>query len=253
MEATLTNAMDTYYPAIAVAALDLLGVRALVSRSDCALTAMDVLSRFVRNASTRGVYNTETLHDRHDFMFDVDVFFGDSLYLFADPSRDIETQVHGLLLRVSTLIGIGLWTSPRFLVRGAIAVGDLRKRLAQGDSVSHEIRIGTSMINAHQLQEGQDWIGAAVHPDTPLNAEARKWTTTNEVPLKPGFRLEGTPVAVNWVWSKGTPEEVESHLERAVRETGAAGGEACKLENTREFVKLAIATRQFAPFILPQG
>jgi hypothetical protein len=253
MIANLSNVNDSYFPTVAVAALDLLGVEALVSKADQGVSAMNVLSRFVRNASTRGVYNTESLVERHDVMYDFDVFFGDALYLFADPARDLETQVQWLLLRVATLVGLGLWSTPRFLVRGAIAVGDLRKRVAQGDNTPHEIRIGTSMITAHHLQEGQDWIGAAVDPGAPLNAEARKWTIACRVPLKVGCHLNGTPVAANWVWSNGTLEQVQRHVEQAVRETGPAEAAGSKLSNTLDLVRCVFETGQFSPFESPEG
>ena len=145
---------------------------------------MNVLSRFVRNASSARIYADAASGGVHDVMFTADVYFGDSVYLFADPYRDLQTQIQLLSYRVATLIALGLCFSPRFLVRAGIAVGDLRKRMAQGDGVPHEIRIGTSMTRAHRLQEAQNWIGGAVAAGTRLHGES--CAVQYPVPLKPG-------------------------------------------------------------------
>jgi hypothetical protein len=212
---------------------------------------MDVLALFVRNASVRGVYDDHDLGHRHERMYDVDLYFGDSVYLFADASRRIEDQIQWLLVRVATLVGLGLWSAPRFLVRGAIATGDLRKRLVRTEGPAREIRIGTSMTAAHRLQEAQDWIGAAVDAEAPLNAEATKWTASSEVPLKPCFKVARIPVAVNWVWSNGTLEQTLQDVMAAIRETGSPSAAANKVANTLEFVNQAYKRNQFAPFERP--
>lgn len=203
---------DTYAPTVAVAALDLLGVKTLVSKDDSCLAAMNVLSKFVKNAASRWAYADEKSGKKHEKMYELDLYFGDSLYLFADSSRDIETQVQWLAIRVSTLVALGLWWTPRFLVRAGIAAGDLRKRVAKGDGGAHEIRIGTSMTRAHELQDAQEWIGGAIDPAAPFASETAKWTVEYPVPLKSSSTFVGSAVPLNWIWSNGSQEQIEREV-----------------------------------------
>jgi len=244
---------ETYCPTIAVAALDVLGINGLVSTCDKGIAAMNVLSKFVFNASIRDVYGDPTLLDRREQMYEVDLYFGDSMYLFADASRPLDAQVLWLLVRVATLIGLGLWGPPRFLVRGAIAVGDLRKRLVRVGVTDREIRIGTSMTTAHRLQEAQDWIGAAVDAGAPLSNEATKWTSPMEVPLKASSKVDGKPVSVNWIWLNGNLEQTQHDVLAAIRETGSFLAAGSKLANTLEFLNGAYKHGLFAPFERPKG
>lgn len=193
----MPSTSDQYYPRIAVAALDILGFSKLVEKGDESLVAMDTIAKFVRNASSSRLYSDPILGGNDDYMFRASVYFGDSVYLFGDPMRELDDQVAGLCMRVATLLFAGL-LEPRLLVRGAIAVGDLRIRSVQGDGESHKIRIGTSMTRAHKLENAQEWIGAAVDRRAPRNDIANGWTACYEVPLKPNSKMR-SPVALNWI------------------------------------------------------
>jgi hypothetical protein len=239
---------DSYFPEIAVAALDILGLQEFVAKNDNSLSAMNVLSRFVRNASSGRIYNA-ALSGVHDLMFTADVYFGDSIYLFADPSRDLQTQIQLLSYRTATLIALGVCFSPRFLVRAGIAVGDLRKRVAQGDGAPHEIRIGTSMTRAHQLQEGQDWIGGAIAAEAGLHGEM--CAIEYPVPLKPKAKSLRTRLALNWLWRNGTPAEVECEVRAAFNETGGNETARQKLTNTLTFIDEIHRSGTLAPFDRP--
>src|SRR3954471_15018990 len=83
-------------------------------------------------------------------LFDHGSYFGDTIYLFADPSRPITEQAEDMAGKVCSLIGLGLLhSSVPFLVRAGIAAGHLHERVAKGDGTLNVIRIGTAMVKAH--------------------------------------------------------------------------------------------------------
>jgi hypothetical protein len=242
---------DHYVPTIAAAAVDILGVQRLASKLDGSLAAINVLSKFVRNASPWLLSSPSTeLASRHTKMYDVEVYFGDSLYLFADQSIILEEQILNLTIRVATLVAVGLLVgAPRFLVRGGIAIGDLRKRLITRDGVDREIRIGTSMTRAHQLQECQDWIGGAIDGTAPRNSETSRWTFGYPAPLKKSCDLDAVPVPLNWIWKDGTPEGIENKLRLASEEISAPTTRSQTiLQNTSRFIRAVCQAGRFAPF-----
>jgi hypothetical protein len=238
-------------PIIAVAAVDILGVQGLVAKADQCLSAINAIGKLVKNASERRLFGPS---QNPELMFDFDHYFGDSVYLFADPNLELHVQVQRLLIRVATLITAGLlWGETRFLVRAALAIGDLRKRVVSSEREAREVRIGTSMVRAHQLQEAQDWIGAAVDAAVPCNLETAKWTIQFPVPLKPSAVVSAPPIALNWIGANCSRARIEDALHGAACEAGLTENAKTKLRNTLQFVGLVYDVAKFAPFEWPEG
>ncbi|MBI3895598.1 MAG: YqgE/AlgH family protein [Acidobacteria bacterium] len=240
-----------YVPIVAVAAIDILGVKQLLLKPDCSLSAMKVLSKFVLNASSPEIFKDSNVSEKVDQMFEKDLYFGDSVYLFAASSLDPEIQIQWLVIRVATLIALGLWKEPRFLVRAGIAIGDLRKRVVKGGGSPHEIRIGSSMLKAHQLQECQNWVGAVVDAAVPQTPEVANWTFDYSVPVKPG--CDGLPLPLNWIWENSLDGEVESELVLASNEISLNQDAQTKLDNTSKFVQSIRTAKKLAPFFRPDS
>jgi hypothetical protein len=100
---------DTYVPTVAVAAVDILGLQGLLSKPDQCLSAMNALGLFVANASSGGLYGSPDLRGKREDMYELDHYFGDSVYLFGDAKLELDVQVHRLSIKVATLIRLGLW------------------------------------------------------------------------------------------------------------------------------------------------
>jgi hypothetical protein len=131
----------------------------------------------------------------------------------------------------------------------------LRKRfLGGGDEPRIEprdIRIGTSMARAHQLEQTQEWIGGALDAGVPRNSMTAKWTIEYPVPLKSSWPLLEPRVAVNWIGPNCSRQEIEDALQRATEEAGLSDAAKTKLHNALQFVGFVYDTAQFAPILGP--
>jgi hypothetical protein len=244
---------EEYHPLVACAALDILGVKNLMTRSDSGRMAMDITRKFVRNACASGYYSATDLDSKVGDFYRTAAYFGDSVYLFADPGVGIAQQISLLSARVSSLIAMGLWGDVRFLARAAIATGDLRIVTIATDCGQHEIRVGTAMIRAHVLESAQAWIGAALEIDDPahLSAEGARWAFDYLVPLKDSIHIAGRVHALNWIGSGIEKPVVVETLRKTVDQVGADPQAAGKLANTESFVDAVYASGRFAPFDVP--
>lgn len=249
----ISGANDRYFPKVAVAALDILGVKTLLLRNDGCQAALHSLSIFLGNASSRGIYEDSSLRVRTSVMYKDSMYLGDSVYLFADPSIGLEQQVQFLSLRVSSLIAQGIRYPSKFLLRAAIAVGDLRERTVKGDSAPCVVKIGTAMMRAHALQEAQDWIGGAIAADVPLNDEVRKWTCDYSVPVKDSVLGQSTLIAINWFAENDRKDQILANLKTAFDWVGFPNDPVertrvqNKRDNTQRFVQHVFDNGQLVP------
>ena len=244
---------DSYIPEVAVASIDILGVKNLIEHGDESLAALNTVARFVRNATSSGIYDDPELSTKTGDTFADDVYLGDSVYLFADPRVALPKQISGLVIRVATLIATGLYGEKTFLVRAGIAVGDLRRRHIQNERIDREILIGSAMARAHQLETAQRWIGGAVARGAPVDPEAQGWTHPFAVPTKGGADDVANPVAVNWIGQGWSETRLQQSLRGAIERIGGNGEAAVKLENTLSFVRHVFEQGAFAPMGPPEG
>jgi hypothetical protein len=106
------------------------------------------------------------------------------------------TQMDRLTIGCVSLLAIGIASG--FIARAGISVGDLRRKVTDlGQGIKRDLRIGTCMVRAHQLQECQIWIGGAVETALPSRDCYR---FEYEVPVKHDSEYEGHKLqAINWV------------------------------------------------------
>ena len=176
------DSLDHYYANIAVAAVDICGMKVLVNKGDYCVSAMKALENLVMNASTSMAYAELPNKPPALKMYEIGHYFGDSVYFFPDPVQPIKEQIDLLSTKCAALIATGFHVG--FLVRVGIAVGDLRiKQITLPEGEKREIKIGSSMAKAHTLQDLQDWVGGAVLSEFPA-ALPEINRLKYEVPLK---------------------------------------------------------------------
>lgn len=81
----------------------------------------------------------------------------------------------------------------------------VRAAVAAGEAIMHkdtQTFIGQPIIDAHLLEEAQNWIGIAIAPSAtwpPLIADASpKLLMEYKVPIKPGCESLASPIALDW-------------------------------------------------------
>ena len=249
----MLSKLEQYHSMVAVAAIDALGIKALLDRDDEASSAMHTLSILVKNAASRDFYDLPSFDGTATPMFQFDNYFGDSIYLFSNPEIPLSSQVQRLAAKCASLLSVGLFIPSKFLARAAIGTGNLRIFRVDTAIGIREIRIGTAMSKAHQLQEAQEWFGGSIiadvlYPSDDINA------FEYEVPLKNCLHLERV-LAINWVGvmiNNGyTSSQVEQLLRDAFNAIGSIGNrESTKLQNALEFIRYVAAREHL---IRPQG
>jgi hypothetical protein len=240
---------DTFHDRIAVAAIDLLGVGDLLEADSDAIRAMDACEHLIGQIVIgQHAYETEELSAAHIDLFKNGMYFGDSIYLFADPSDPLDQQVEKLLPLTAMVIWIGLLSyirqeKKRFLARAGIAVGNLRVRAISATSAGLVFPIGTSMSRAHIIESNQDWIGGALLSELPSH-HARPYRVPYKVPISCAWRQEhgkGELDAINWLKMAADDERYdETCLLRDIK--GITNQQhsskiRTKWENTAAFVK----------------
>ncbi len=247
------HAGNVYRQEVAVAAVDLLGMKALLEKDDKATSAMTALVGLRRNSATRDYYHAKDFKSSAGTLYQLEEHLGDSVYFFADTNLDIGTQVNRLVMKCAALIATGLLHYPRgFLVRAGIAVGDLRKKLVQPpQGAPHEIRIGTGMARAHMLQKCQEWLGGAVEVKiAPAPKEINR--IKYEVPIKDNTNFQQCELeAVNWVYilaneySNDKGKVIDAVKKSMSQPSNLANCENAlkKLENTLNFVEYVFSKK----------
>jgi hypothetical protein len=243
------SANDTFHDRIAVAAIDLLGVGDLLETDSDAIRAMDACEHLIGQVVIgQHAYETEELSASHIDLFKNRMYFGDSIYLFADPSDPLDQQVEKLLALAATVIWIGLLSyirqeKKRFLARAGIAVGNLRVRAISATSAGLVFPIGTSMSRAHIIESNQDWIGGAL-PSVLPSHHGRPYRVPYKVPMRCTRRKERANQeleAINWIQAAVYDERYDEtsllqDIERIASQQHDLGIRT-KWENTAAFVE----------------
>jgi hypothetical protein len=249
---------EEYYPNIAAAAIDICGMGVLVNKGDECKSAMRTIELLVKNTILqRGAYKTLPVQGKPDiFLHHISSYFGDSVYLFANPQNDLKTQVDLLAINCSGLLATGL--SLGFVVRAGICIGDLRKSVLNlGDGKIQELRIGTSMVQAHKLQESQRWVGGAIDTSIPSTDIYR---FEYPIPIKTNSHWHGKNLQViNWVCALKdmsklnsdkreyqNEEKMKQRVQKVVSDVGAVQGETEeRLTNTLKFIDYAFENKKY--------
>jgi len=240
---------DTFHEEIAVASIDLLGVSSLLKEDSNATIAMNACEGLVGQVVVgQHAYEHRVGDSLHIELFDRGMYFGDSIYLFADPTDPLDQQVEKLLPLVATVIWVGLFSQirqekKRFLARAGIAVGNLRIRTIPATPTGNVFPMGTAMSNAHQIESSQAWIGGALHSDLPSH-HARPYRLPYEVSMSHIWQEEHTNQnldAINWLKVASDDERYdETYLLRDLNTIASQQNDARALEkwmNTASFVE----------------
>ena len=252
----MTKEEEQYLPKVAVAAVDLLGMKALLGKEDKATSAMTALVGLRKNSADSRYYKDKALKSLAGTLYEIEEYFSDSVYFFADANIDVGIQVDRLAVKCASLIAVGLLLYPRgFLVRAGIAVGDLRKKLVQPPQKEpQEIRIGTGMARAHMLQECQEWLGGAVEAEiAPAPKEINR--IKYKVPIKDNADFQQCELeAVNWVYILANEYsndrgKVIDVVKNSMSQLGnlADWENALKLEKTLNFVEYVFSKKEYLP------
>jgi hypothetical protein len=191
-----------YYPDVVVAAVDILGLGVLIQKPDQCEGAFGAANWLATNCLFSKAYDTPTGESGGFPLYESEVYFGDSAYLFGDPTELVQEQGSRLAAKCAALLWPGLHRHMRKgtggLLRIGIARGDLRKGHVSQKGRVHEVRVGTAMLRAHDLELAQDWIGGAVAADVP-RASPDDYRCAWPVPLKHGSPWAGRCEALDWL------------------------------------------------------
>jgi hypothetical protein len=249
--------LDEYFPRIAVAAVDICGMKQLISKEDSCSSAMQALALLVKNASVNQIHKDASFKGEGETLYELGDYFADSAYFFADASLDVGKQIDLLSVKCASLIAEGFLLG--FPIRAGIAVGDLRRKgVSLYGEGQKEVRIGKSMARAHILQESQDWIGGAVEaefPPGPKEINRIKY----EVPIKEDSNVSNSKLeAINWVYilaggisgKEKTKDEVIDIVNNRI--IGLGGSESpetqSKLRNTLGFIEYVFSKPEYVPY-----
>jgi hypothetical protein len=249
--------LGEYFPRLAVAAVDICGMKQLIGKEDNCTSAIKALALLVKNASVNKMYKDKSFKDEGVTIYELGDYFADSVYFFADASSDVGKQVDLLSLKCASLIAEGFLLG--FPVRAGISVGDLRRKgISLYGGVQREVRIGKSMARAHILQESQNWIGGAVEaefPPGPKEINRIKY----EVPIKEDSNVSNSKLeAINWVYilaggiigKEKTKDEVIDMVNNTIIGLGDSESPETKskLRNTLGFIEYVFSKPDYVPY-----
>jgi len=195
---------DRTHDPVVAAALDVLGVRALLEQDLTALAAANACDGLVGTVlEARYAYTAPDPKSDSIELYERGTYFGDSMYLFGDPSEPEQKQSAHLIVVCAMGIWSGIYASisdhrKSYAPRVGICRGNLRWREIRTSKHRLTVPIGTSMARAHLLQESQDWVGGAVSSEVAVSDQ--QYVVEYPVPLKSGGRWwAGSAQALNWV------------------------------------------------------
>lgn len=149
------------YNEVAVAAIDLLGFSRQVNENiNNALKSIELVRESAREYSFGLVQEYDHFSQKTVPKPDINPsreFFGDSIFFYGNPEAPIRKQVGVLLILTCHIILTGI-LKKQYFARAGIATGNLLIKENKED----KIVIGTAIVNAHQLEKNQNWIGGAV-------------------------------------------------------------------------------------------
>ena len=195
--------MKTKKPACfrCVAMMDVLGFQARLSRASIESIAADIDSLVaglpthqswgVMRVDGRSARGRDRIHK---------LLFSDTMFLWSDELAEDGIRREA---RLNSFVGI----VGQIILRGLILGIPLRAGLAYGEVFVDSrklIVVGQPVVDAHNVEESQDWIGGALHHSFPIPAHSFGRVTNYEVPIKPG----ANPLrhAVDWTQSALHPD-----------------------------------------------
>jgi hypothetical protein len=242
----MSDGSERYFDSIVVAAVDVLGMRRLVSRGDACAEAMAALRNFVWNALESRMFYEPDETRLAGRTHQIGMYFGDAVYLFGDPSDSPKLQLMKLTAKVASLIWWGLRGPARFLVRVGIGAGNLRTKTVTVAGISHEIRIGSAMLRAYELEKNQDWVGGAVDGGVAALDSKHEWTVDYPVPLHRECP-SAKPGALKWVGPADPRAALEDALRAASANIGSCASGDAKVQNSLRFIEWIYKSESFAP------
>lgn len=212
-----------------VAVCDILGFRSLVLRRDLASLIENELS-FFRRLVGFSIEHGEVpeippslveLRQRDRIGL---AWFSDTVIIYAKSDEDMACR--DVLEAVGWLVFTSMFSSTR--IRAGIAYGQF---YADPDN---EIHVGSALVEAHELEQAQQWAGAALAksaaerlPDrTTAGARFQWWVCEYPAPLKPNSEVEFGGLVIDWTqpihdhfdfrWSKDMDEPTTTEIQRNV-------------------------------------
>ena len=193
---------EQYIPQIAVLSSDALGIDSLLRADDGALSAANALEGMLGQIiSSHLAYEEPNRGSNSLQIFQYGLYFGDSVYVFTDPSEPLEGQVNKLTALAAAILWVGAYTTLKekrkaYAPRIGIALGDLRVRTIQVEGRRYNLRIGRSMALAHKIEWNQNWVGGAL-PSSLVQSDEQH-TAEYDIPIKDAYK--GPPLAaINWL------------------------------------------------------
>lgn len=234
---------------IAVAAIDLLGFSEQV-RNDIenALKSIEIIRECTRKFSFGTVqkYNhfSGTLVSSPDIT-PAKEFFWDSIYIYGNLDAPIRKQIRVLLFLTCYIILTGI-VKKQYFARAGIATGNILIK----ESSENKICIGSSIVNAHELEKNQNWIGGAIvfddyKPPYLEPGNQASYIAKYKPPLKKRINNNSKIFALNWLNStllqtierkSYSVSEVKKYIEKLKNEETKPQIKI-KYENTFEFIQ----------------
>jgi len=176
-----------------VAMMDVLGFQARLSRASVERIASDI-DLLVTGFPTQQDWAVVTLDGKGTSGRDRinKLLFSDTIFFWSDEIAEEGIRREARLSSFVSMIG-------RIILRGLILGIPLRAGLAYGEVFVDSrklIVVGQPIVDAHNVEESQDWVGGALHHSFPVPAHAFGSVTAYEVPTK----LGANPLrhAVDW-------------------------------------------------------
>lgn len=237
---------DVVHDSVVAAALDVLGTGALLKEDASALSAANACEGFVGTVITaRHMYTEPDTNSDSVELYEHGMYFGDSMYVFGNPSEPEEKQCLHLVVLCAFAVWNGIYSllsiqKKSYAPRVGICRGTVRWREFTTSKHKHVFPIGTSMANAHRLEESQLWVGGALSADVAL--DNHQYVIDYPVPLKDDEgSWTGAAIAVNWIAMAEQDDRYDlaslvSDL-RAHADQQTQSGARLKWENTLKFAE----------------
>jgi hypothetical protein len=225
-------------------------MKKILESDNGAINALNILNGIFKNTVDPFGYTSPSFSAPKIRTFREILKFGDSIYIISDPNDPIEVQIDKLILRVTTLIALGIYLYEyKFFLRCGIAKGDLldvqvwmpNNAPAHLRNINQRIIIGNSLSRANYLEKNQNWIGGAVMGD--INCKrSMNYLVEYKIPLKDKMPKAYKPkYAINWLklLSENNIEIKELNIIDDI--ANSIGGikriDKKKIKNTKKFIK----------------
>lgn len=240
-----------YYSEVIVAAVDIMGIKNLLTKNDKLNTATKIIGQLCGNINN----NPQLLIQWKQF--------GDSAYLIANPNDPLDTQLSKIAFSVANLTGFGMFAyelniCDNFLLRSGISKGDLKTAQWTLGQSQGNLFIGNSMAKAFKLERAQNWFGACIDFEIDCsNLKNNFIIEYDEIPIKGKWKNKKVKgYAINWleivkqiikqnnIKMNLEPDDIIKHIEIITKKIGSSKSEEKnikkKIKNTKKFVKYCL-------------